>query len=395
MIEVRLIWPLLLACLAQSATALDWREPWVQPHDPEQAAANSDEYAWHLFVALNWPADSRARAADPSARFGADRPVVWETWANTADVYRDDGQDPGPWILGNAAPPGIASEARFETLSLSDLPNVRHIVGGKMAPLLDPAATAKRLTEIRMNRTAFDYIRRRELYDVDGQIHAVADGFGVHFPPGSTEIKAKWRPIRAEEQARYHTVEVRLADGTTRRYGLTAVHVVSKDLPQWFWATFEHVDNAVLADGDGWQLPSSDHFACRGAAADCNLAPRGIGLEGTAWRFYRLRGTLTRFADAANRPLRLANSELEAGFQKSSSCVTCHSRSSIGAVAGAPLRLPIFDSREQDPALHGLERRGYIGQPLEEWFHPGSSQPSFQQLDFVWSLSKARPRRGS
>jgi hypothetical protein len=173
------------------------------------------------------------------------------------------------------------------------------------------------------------------------------------------------------------------------------MHLVSKDLPQWFWATFEHVDNASLADGDGWQLPSSDHFACRGAVADCNLAPHGIGLEETVWRFYRLRGTLTRFVDAENRPLRLANSELEAGFQKSSSCMTCHSRSSIGVVAGASLRLPIFDGPEDPARNQELERRGYVGQPLKEWYQgSGGGRPSFQQLDFVWSLSKAQPRRG-
>jgi hypothetical protein len=388
----RIFGALLLACLAQSAAALGWQEPWVPSHDAQQAAANSDEYAWHLFVALNWPADLRRRTADRGAKFGADRPVVWETWRNTADVYRDDGRDPGPWVAGGPLP-DLANEDRFETLSLTSLPNVRHVVAGRMVPLADPVANAKRLTEIRMNRTAFDYLRARGLYSLDGQLEAVADGSGVHFPFGATEVKAKWRPIGAAERARYHTVTVRLADGSTRLYGLTALHIVSKDLPQWFWATFEHVDNASLTDGEGWQLPSSDRFACRGADADCNRAPPGIGLEGTVWSYYRLRGTLTRFVDAADRPLRLANSELEAGLQKSSSCITCHSRSSIAVVAGAPLRLPIFDT--SDGAPHDvLDRRGYMGPPRAAWFRDSGGQPLFQQLDFVWSLSKAQPRRG-
>jgi hypothetical protein len=386
---------LLFACLMQWAAALASQEPWVQPHDAHQAATNSDEYAWGLFVALNWPADLRRRTADPGARFGADRPVVWETWQNASHVYRDDGRDPGPWSA--AVPPSmIANEDRFETISLTSLPNARHVVAGKMVPLVDPVADAKRLTEIRMNKTAFDYIRARELYNLDGQLRAVAGGAGVHFPFGSTEIKAKWRPIGAAEQARYHTVAVRLADGSTRLYGLTALHVVSKDLPQWFWATFEHIDNASLADGEGWQLPSRDRFACRGEGADCNRAPRGIGLEGTVWRYYRLRGTLTRFVDAADQPLRLANSELEAGLQKSSSCITCHSRSSVGVVAGAPTRLPIFEVSQGGGAPQDvLERRGYVGRPRTEWFEGSAGQPLFRQLDFVWSLSKAQPRRGS
>jgi len=365
------------ACIAQSSPALDWSKPWAQPRDPQQAASNSDEYAWRLFIALDWPADPLARAADPSVPLGADRPVVWETWQNTADVYLDDGRDPGPWATGRPLP-SVADERRFETLTLKDFPNARHIVEGRMVPLVDPASSARRLTEIRMNKAAFDYIRARELYNVDGQLRAVAADRAVQFPPGSTEIKAIWRPIRADEQSRYHAVRVRLADGTTRLYGLTALHVVSKDLPQWLWATFEHVDNPLLADGDGWKLPSGDHFACRHRAADCGLAPRGIGLEGTVWQYYRLRGTLTRFVNAVNRPLLLANSELEAGMQTTSSCITCHSRSSIGVVGGVPMRLPIFDAAPvaaEEPEVP--VRRGFVGPPRAEWFqHSGSGPPA-------------------
>ncbi len=386
--------------IAQASTALNWRTPWLETHNAGQAATHPDEYAWRLFIALNWPANTATRQADPTASLGADRPVVWEAWQNAADVYLDDGQDPGPWASGrdrpavSAAPP--ADETRFETLSLKDIANARHIVGGKMVPLTNPTANAKRLTELRMNRVAFDYIRAHELYNLDGQLRMVAANQPVDFPPSATEIKASWRPIRDDERTRYHTLAVRFADGTERLYGLTALHIVAKDSPQWFWATFEHVDNPTRADSDGWQLPSSDRCACRGEPADCNRAPADIGLEGTVWQNYRLRGTLTHFVDTTNRPLLLANSELEAGMQKSSSCITCHARSSLALVAGTPTRLPIFATSvaaEDLPAT--AERRGYTGLPLAEWFeaaaHPG--QPLFKQLDFVWSLSKARPRR--
>ena len=398
---------------AQAPTTLDWSTPWLETHNPAQAATNPDEYAWRLFIALNWPANTTTREADPAATPGADKPVVWETWQNATDVYLDDGQDPGPWNTRRAgttarprtsdrslapapaaAPP--ANEARFETFSLKDITNARHIVGGKMVPLATPTANAKRLTELRMNRVAFDYIRAHELYNLDGQLRMVAAGQPVNFPPAATEIKASWRPIGDAERTRYHTLEVRFADGTERLYGLTALHIVAKDSPQWFWATFEHVDNPTRPDADGWQLPSSDRFACRGDAADCNRAPAGIGLEGTVWRNYRLRGTLTNFVDTANRPLLLANSELEAGMQKSSSCITCHARSSLALVAGAPTRLPIFATRVAAADLPATtERRGYTGLPLAEWFEDAghTGQPLFKQLDFVWSLSKARPRR--
>ena len=381
---------------APAPAALDWHTPWTESHNAHQAATSADEYAWRLFVALNWPATATTRQPDPSAPFGADKPVVWEVWQNATDVYLEDGQDPGPWVTGHRPSSTRATEARFETFSLKDISNARHIVAGKMVPLTAPTANTKRLTELRMNRTAFDYIRAHELYNLDGQLRMVTAGQPIDFPPASTEIKASWRPIRPDERARYHTLEVRFPDGTERLYGLTALHIVSKDAPQWFWATFEHVDNPTRPDADGWQLPSSDRFACRGETVDCNRAPSGIGLEGTVWQNYRLRGTLTRFVDTTNRPLLLANSELEAGMQKSSSCITCHARSSLALVGGAPTRLPIFDTTVQDnesPAAAG--RRGYVGLPLAQWFEDGQNpgKPLFKQLDFVWSLSKARPRR--
>jgi hypothetical protein len=385
----RVVIAVILACVSQLSMASDWRNPWVQVHDPQEAAVNSDEYAWRLFVAVNWPADTRTRTANPSASLGADQPVVWETWQNAADVFLDDGREPSPWTRGEPQPP-IANERRFETGLLKDLANPRHIVGGRMVPLLDPVANAKRLTEIRMNRATFDYIRARGLYNEDGQLRALVSGSPVHFPPGSTDIKAKWRPITEAERAHYHTLVVTLSDGSQRLYGLAALHIAVKDLEHWFWATFEHVDNQTLADDEGWQLPSRDTFACREEAADCNAAPRGIGLENTVWQNYRLRGTLVRFVDTQNRPLLLANSELEAGMQTTSSCITCHSRASIGIVAGTPTRLPIFQSAENEFPT----RRGYVGTPDAEWFarSDDGARPLFQQLDFVWSLSKAHPR---
>jgi hypothetical protein len=383
----------LVALAARPASALDWRNPWAQPQDAATAGNDSDEYAWRLFVALNWPA-AAAGTADPAARFGAERPTVWESWRNAAEVYRAGGADPGAWESGSRA---SAAAVRFETLALEELPPVRHIVAGAMVPLVDPIAAARRLTEIRMNRLTFDYIRDHGLYSVEGQLHAVAGGRAVSFPFGAREVKAKWRPIGEHDRARYHTTEVTLADGTRRLYGLTALHIASKDLPSWFWATFEHLDNPRLPDNEGWQRPSRDRFACRDAPPDCNRAPEAIGVEGTVWRYYRLRGTMTGFVDDAGAPQLLANSELESGMQPTASCITCHSRASIGLIAGAPARLPVFAS-DADSGSDVRRRTGFTGLPQAAWFGSRAggeaSQPMFRRLDFVWSLSLAKSRTG-
>ncbi len=390
--SLRLLALLLTGAMAH-AHALDWRTPWSEPQDAVAARDHSDEYAWRLFVALNWPADPLARRADRAAHFGDDKPVVWESWQNATAVYRPDGTDPGPWAKGGVAPRPATAE-RFETVSLKDVPNARHVVHGVMVPWVDPLESAKRLSEIRMNRAAFEFIRAHDLYSIDGQLRAIAAG-QVRFPYGVKEVKAKWRPINEAERARYHTLTVTLADGTQRLYGLTALHIASKDLPNWFWATFEHVDNPALPDGEHWLLASHDDFACRDGAADCNRPPPHIGLEGTVWEYYRLRGSLTSFTDPSGAARRLANSELEAGFQTTASCMTCHARASIAWRPGTlddgtieALRLPIFD---------GPGRRGFIGMPQAAWYAPAVADPGtvparFVPLDFVWSLGLARRR---
>ncbi len=383
--------------LSSQARALDWQTPWAEPNDRALTAENSDEYAWRLFTALNWPADLRTGVADRSASLGVDGPVVWESWSTAGAIFLDDGSDPGPWAERRDSA-AIATESRFETRSLKELPNARHIVGGVMVPLADPLANASRLTEIRMNRASYDYIRRADLYNLGGQLRAYAAGTRIDFPLGARNVKAKWRPISDAERSRYHTVQVAFTDGTKHLFGLTALHIASKDQAHWFWATFEHVDNPLLADSEGWQLPSRDRFSCRGPAADCNRAPRGIGLEGTVWQYYRLRGTLTSYVDSVGRPQRLANSELETGMQTTASCMTCHARASIGVVAGAPARLPIFDLSRSELAQRALTRRGYVGLPKPEWFgdsHGAGLGPAFRPVDFVWSMAKAKPAKSA
>ena len=114
------------------------------------------------------------------------------------------------------------------------------------------------------------------------------------------------------------------------------------------------------------------------------------------WQYYRLRGTMTHFVEEDGRPARLANSELERGMQSSSSCITCHARASIGMVGDAPVRLPVFESVVPRPGGI-LERTGYVGLPQAAWFAPadGAGAMRFWPLDFVWSLSLAKPKRGS
>jgi hypothetical protein len=291
-------------------------------------AAAGDAEAWRIFAALN-PSDTN-------------QPAAWESWPSAANTFRRDGADPGPWQV--VSPPGTE---RFELVTPADFPNLRHIVGGRMVPVTDPLATAKRLVEVRLNAVSYAFIRARQLYTVDGQRSALARG-ALEFPAGAIQLKAGWRPITEDQRPRFHTLTVRLADGRTRLFGLAALNIAAKTAHGWLWVSFEHTD--------------------AGAAR------------------YRLVGAQTSYLDAANRPVRLGNTVLEAELGNSASCMTCHARATLSADGGSS-RLPVFA-----PAPPGV-RRGYVGIPDAAWFGHrdvrGQWQATFKSLDFVWSLSQA------
>ena len=355
--------------------------PWREPQDSAAAINHPDAYAWRLFVALNWPADLAMRRADPAKKLGDPGPVVWETWANARDVFLADGADPGPWIAAATSHKRLAAGLRKS--SEFDSPPIQQQIrlqfpGMKLQ--FDPLTAEGNANESRMNRETYAFIRARSLYNLDGQRALAASGApSIAFGRNAKEVKAQWRPISEADKPRYHWTEIVAADGTRKLYGLTALHIITKDLPNWFWATFEHVDNVRRPGNESWRLKSRDSFACRGQAPDCNRAPKGIGLEGTVWAYYRLRGTQVDFTTSTGEPVLLANSEPEEGFQITASCMTCHARSTVAADGS---RLAVFTNGEQ----------GYVGIPDAAWFNADGKR-KFVQLDFVWAMIRAKAKK--
>ena len=137
-----------------------------------------------------------------------------------------------------------------------------------------------------MNKGTYEFVRQNKLYNLDEQLKLFADGAKtIDFPVLAKEVKAQWREIddTPEAKNRYHW-----AKGTNGKiYGLTALHITTKDLPNWFWATFEHIDNKTPeSEGGrpgniGWHLPSRDGSASSTQAPhDCDKAPVGYGSRG-------------------------------------------------------------------------------------------------------------------
>lgn len=217
---------------------------------------------------------------------------------------------------------------------------------------------------------------------------------------------------------------------------LVAFHISSKDIPNWIWATFEHVGNPGRCDytgcNDSYGYASSDaglrpdqatnftraKTACdnlrlgdfvfqlgetypggtRSPGLGKVLSDLGIGTgpaaagnplrpvaSDPAWNSYRLKGTQTEFTSSVGQATRLGNSVTEGGFVNSSSCITCHARASLGANGSTgPLPLSVFVSEASDVGY----LRSANGVPDPNWYAT-SRQPATPlaiQTDFVWGF---------
>lgn len=271
----------------------------------------------------------------------------------------------------------------------------------------------------------------------------------IDFPANAVMIKSNWINAKraaelgvTDDPAQPHikmTIHSPVTDnnGTILEPGehwLIALHVSSKDTPNWIWASFEHAGNPGRCDYTGcndsygyrspdttasgqasnytkpntrcddllianWVYDQGSRYAGGAITPALNsvFAALKIG-QGTktgsepsmsdpAWLSYRLKGSQTGFTDSMGRPTHLGNSVTEGGFVISSSCITCHARASTNAAGTIPLPLGVF--------VNEANEAGYLqsarGVPVPDWFHQSAQPPALQalQTDFVWGFLAA------
>lgn len=342
-------------------------KPWREPQDTTTALNNPDLYAWQLFVALNWPADINNCTPDQGKWLGQDGTLVWETWREKRNTFLDGAQKPQSWQRD-------CKNGVFTTLP-----------EGEFSVIEDEG--------VYMNRLQYNYIRDNQLYSLDQQERLVRQGVkDLEFPLGSKSVKSSWVVINESDKPRYHWRET-VKNGATVIYGLSAIHIVSKDSPSWFWSTFEHEDNqhrwpqvyptAFL----GWQVPSKDSASCPADNLSCNEIPQGFYLEGTKWQHFRLRGTQTDWVDSRGQPTILTNSRIEYLFdQQTMSCINCHAIAVKGEHGGAAPILGGPGTLNDQGLWHG-----YTGTVDPNLFKDenGVLVP-YLGLDYVWALRNAK-----
>jgi hypothetical protein len=244
-------------------------------------------------------------------------------------------------------------------------------------PGLQPHVIAGGGEEVRRNRAAFDFIYCNKLYSRTGLKSAFAAGRPISFPIDAIEAKAVWFPVdTVSDPSLYH---VNTAAG--KQYALVAMHVISKKVPNWTWATFEHKNNAGRCDYMGCR----DHFGATVAVVQprsatgsqygpCEKTPALKKMFSDAglppyWENYCLKGSQVDFTTSTGVPNLLGNSVIEDGFVRTSSCLTCHTRASISA-NGDDAQGAGFTPSGQSPN----------GTPDSSWF------ANTLQTDFVWSV---------
>lgn len=409
----------------------------------------ADQYTWPAAPLPLCTGDETGNCCNPNS---FDNPYVDPDNGNLQCPYYPGDHldtDQPPTLL--ARPPFKAQTHHFALADLDITPG--RTIRQEMAEL------------VYRNKPMFDYVFANNLYNREGVAAVFAQNANnqklaapyrldpqqsatatIDFPVDSVMVKSNWlSQERAEALGLdndpanpYITMEITqsILDNDAKEekfqaglYYLVALHISSKDIPNWVWATFEHVNNPGRCDytgcndafgyhspdavaagqADNFTQPltvsdglvgSSTIFATGqrypggelSAALDDILDGLGIGnqdqadpttptVDARGWRGYRLKGSQVNFTDATGRPNRLGNSITEGGFVNSSSCMGCHARASVDANGGSPLGVFIAELSET-----GYPQAALMPDP--DWYYSSATDPQLEalQTDFVWGF---------
>ena len=274
-------------------------------------------FAWHEFIALNWPALSGVRDTPDNEKLFGDPdhegPLVWHTFRHKVELYPGSGNPPGfvndpaqDFGYDSVPPKYVYAEGEIEPCEGQEPVtspawiNVDEVTQIGSNFMFAGAAPTESLTNsepqlIRFlakgNREEYIYVVDPELslwnhssspsdepyWDMVNNFQAVANGNGsptvfpgpvIDFPDGTIETKGAFRELtQAEkESGRFYTTTVRYYEesqsvpGTAcyreAEWGLAAMHIIHKtpSAPYFIYTTIEQIDNILTQSG----LPVED-----------------------------------------------------------------------------------------------------------------------------------------
>jgi hypothetical protein len=355
----------------------------AQQADPDPAMNNPDKNAWELFIQVN----SRAGGSN----------AVFETFASDTDTFQPTPQFPAGATTLALHAPILETTARDAALK-----------NGALLPAIPPDPIAQGGEETRRNRAAYDFIVNNNLFKVSGL--QAAFGRTLSFPVDAIEVKANWIAVQNIPQFTHNQVTVAQVpqfyhvntDKSGNQWALVAMHVISKQVPNWTWATFENRFNPARCD----ILGCRDSFGAQTAVVppqpirsrgypDCSKTAALSAMLARAdiepvYVNYCLKGSQTDFVDNSGLDNRLGNSVTEDGFVPTSSCITCHGRANFDKT-GQPNSPAGFVNVNVSPPIAPL------GALLPTWYFTFTGQPPVfagmpgltriaTSADFVWSI---------
>ena len=360
--------------------------------------------AWGMFVQAMQPTDGS---------------LTFESW--TEQCQLSAGMVGCPSAASVAAAKSAAGSGKVRLLHGSALSRARKVPDsdcGAMtatpiagyAPPSNLSENAVYCEEVYVSPAEASFVQRSLTTLVAQQSYGSARNGTINFPGteqnesrldlDSLEVKVDWVPAASFRNPTFacpdptNALYTETINGTC--YALAAVHITSKVMPNWLWATFEPnsaITNPNRCDPklygacfDPWGTTSSrpyekGHTAApspelRDAMAEAHLHP--------AFRNYFLTGVQTQFVDNYGKAIPLGNSfvEFNQGVPPGkSSCITCHQYASFDGKQ--PVRGLPENNFGRPP--HGWPSLGYAcnenqkGNCLPETPH-GTTQ------DFSWIL---------
>jgi len=222
--------------------------------------ADFDDFAWQVFVALNWPTKDGKVDTQQVIGQAPQATRVWELFTDPITILKNDANNQ---ILNLSVPNGskllYLPKKRIEKLRGSDYNSSEpqnDLQAGSNWPLIDQNKNFA-IYEIRINDIETTYITSNRLTSHKGLKDYKNP---IVFPVGSIEVKAAWRILPDDTpkkiKQRYHVRKALIAiseeySSTGAAFqleatvGLVGLHIAYKTKSQqkWVWATFEQADN--------------------------------------------------------------------------------------------------------------------------------------------------------
>ena len=406
------------ACVTTPARPPATQQDVVNAMNP--AINEPDKVAWCFFLYVNMRAASQGN-----------NDVLFETWASDGETFKPDPQWPTA-VRPKQLRPNILLQLRAAERPAAALGR-RGGITPFLVPPPRPLHPGENLEETRRNQPAFDFIVKNNLYKLTGLQAAFAkfanDKKLLSFPADAIEVKANWFPVEdpadpsksgipgytGSPNDAAKTYHVNTADG--KRYALVSMHIISKMVPNWTWATFEHQNNPGRCEFIGCRdtfgaaqpfiapdtlIPDpSDptynnsknnpkpYLPCGKTASLDSLF--GSSPVDPVFKNYCLKGSQVDFTDASGLPVRVGNSITEEGFDFQASCMSCHGHAAF-AVDGSATTSAGFDNVTGAP-LGPIHGEWYWTTRIGGPWAPAAMPPVETQVvpgavsaDFVWSI---------